>query len=52
MPDDVFNRACEEFSEAELVALTFVAVATNAWNRIVVSFRVPAGSYKPQTAHA
>ena len=36
----------------ELVTLTFAAAATNAWNRLVTSFRVPVGTYQPQTAHA
>jgi AhpD family alkylhydroperoxidase len=48
VPDEVFARAREQFDEAELVALTFAVVVINSWNRLAVSFRVPAGSYQPK----
>lgn len=52
VPDDVYDRVHGQFDEPQMVALTFAAVATNAWNRLVLSFRVPAGTYQPQAAHA
>jgi AhpD family alkylhydroperoxidase len=54
VPDAVFDRARQHFSESELVALTFAVVVINGWNRIAVSFRAPAGTYQPQAvaAHA
>jgi AhpD family alkylhydroperoxidase len=52
VPEAVYDRVRQHFDEPELVAVTFATVATNAWNRLVVSFRVPAGTYKPQPAHA
>jgi alkylhydroperoxidase family enzyme len=52
VPDDVYERVRGHFDEAQLVALTFAAVAINAFNRLTISFRVPAGSYQPQTVHA
>ena len=48
VPDDVYDRVRRHFDEPQLVTLTFAAVATNAWNRLVISFRVPAGTYQPQ----
>ena len=46
VPDDVYERVRSEFSEAETVSLTFALIAINGWNRLAVSFRAPAGSYK------
>lgn len=51
-PDDVYEQVSRQFTEPELVAVTMTTVATNAWNRLVTSFRVPAGTYQPQAAHA
>ena len=39
VPDEVFAEASAQFSEKELVDLTFAIVAINGWNRIAVSFR-------------
>ena len=39
VPDSVFERVRQWFTEAELVKLTLVIAATNAWNRVEVSFR-------------
>jgi AhpD family alkylhydroperoxidase len=46
VPDEVYAQARAEFSEAELAQLTLSVVAINAWNRLNVAFRTPAGSYK------
>jgi AhpD family alkylhydroperoxidase len=45
--DEVYRAARAEFSEDELASLTLAVVAINAWNRLMISFRVPPGSYKP-----
>ena len=50
--DDVFERVREQFTEAELVALTFAVVVINSWNRLAVSFRVPPGTYQPRAERA
>jgi AhpD family alkylhydroperoxidase len=50
VPDDVYQHVRQHFTEVELVVLTFALVAINGWNRLAISFRVPAGSYQPQTA--
>jgi AhpD family alkylhydroperoxidase len=48
VPDEVYARVRQHFSEDELVALTFALVAINGWNRLAVAFRIPPGSYQPQ----
>ena len=50
VPDEVFRatRAC--FSEAEVANLTFVVMTINAWNRLSIALRAPAGTYQPRTA--
>jgi AhpD family alkylhydroperoxidase len=52
VPDEAFQEARAEFSEAELVALTMAIVAINGWNRLAVSFRTEPGTYQPRAAHA
>jgi len=51
VPDDVYDRVRQHFDEAQLVALTFAAIVINAFNRLAISFRVPAGTYQPQAVH-
>ena len=46
--DDVFENARRRFSETELVDLTLAIATINAWNRLAISFRTPAGSYHPE----
>jgi len=50
VPDDVYERAREQFDEADLVKLTFAVVVINAWNRLVVSFKPVVGGYQPAAA--
>jgi AhpD family alkylhydroperoxidase len=50
VPDDIHTRVVAQFDEAELVALTFGVVVINSWNRLAVSFRAPAGTYRPRSA--
>ncbi len=47
VPDDVYQRARQHFSEKELVDLTMALIAINGWNRLAVSFRKEAGTYQP-----
>src|SRR4051794_37287227 len=42
VPDEVYARAAEVFSERELGQVIAMAVTINAWNRINVSTRMPA----------
>jgi AhpD family alkylhydroperoxidase len=39
VPDDVYEQVRAQFSEAEMVNLTMLVGAINAWNRIAISFR-------------
>ena len=50
VPDEVYEMAREQFSQAELVQLTLAIVAINCWNRFHVAFRTPAGNYKSAIA--
>ena len=47
VPDSVYDVVRRHFSEEELVNLTLAVVAINGWNRLMISFRVEAGSYQP-----
>ena len=46
VPDEVYEEVRKHFSEKEIFDLTFIAATINAWNRIAISARTPAGSYK------
>lgn len=52
VPDDLYARVRQHFTEPELVSLTFAVVAINGWNRLAITFRLPAGTYQPQPAAA
>ncbi len=45
--DELYELARAQFSEQELVNLTWAVAAINAWNRIAISFRAVPGSYQP-----
>jgi AhpD family alkylhydroperoxidase len=47
VPDEVYERVREQFSEKELVDLAMAVVAINSWNRLAISFRAVPGSYQP-----
>jgi len=47
VPDDLYKRVREQFSEEEIVKLTLAVVQINAWNRFAKSFRPLPGSYEP-----
>lgn len=46
VPDDVYELARGNFSEEELVNLTYALVAINGANRLNVAFRTVPGSYQ------
>ena len=52
VPDDLYAEARKEFSEKELVDLTWAAATINAWNRVAISMRSVPGSYQPKGDHA
>jgi AhpD family alkylhydroperoxidase len=47
VPYEIYEKACEQFSEKELVDLTLAVIEINSWNRINVAFRTKAGDYQP-----
>ena len=46
VPDELYQRTLQHFSEAELANLTLAVVAINGWNRFAISFRAVPGSYQ------
>ena len=48
VPDAVYEEVRKHFSEKEIFDLTFVASTINAWNRIAIAARTPAGTYQRQ----
>ncbi|GAA1358324.1 carboxymuconolactone decarboxylase family protein [Streptomyces beijiangensis] len=47
VPDDVWANAAKHFDEEELVSLVCVIALINAFNRLNVITRQPAGDYQP-----
>jgi AhpD family alkylhydroperoxidase len=47
VPDEVYEQARAQFSEAELANLTLAVVSINGWNRLNVAFRTEGGHYQP-----
>src|SRR5687768_11999758 len=45
VPDAVYDAVRSHFSEQELVDLTWAVAAINAWNRLAIAMRAPAGAY-------
>jgi AhpD family alkylhydroperoxidase len=45
VPDEVFERVREHFSEDELAHLSLAVVAINGWNRLNIAARTVPGSY-------
>jgi AhpD family alkylhydroperoxidase len=47
VPDEVYERGRESFSEEELVNLTLAVITINGWNRLAITFRYVPGEYQP-----
>ena len=47
VPDAVYEQVRQQFTESELVNLTFIIATINVWNRILISSRREPGSYRP-----
>ena len=45
VPDEVYERAREQFAEEELVHLSLAIVAINGWNRLNIAARTVPGDY-------
>ena len=46
-PDDVYNRVKAQFTEQEIVDLTFAIATINSWNRLNIALRMVPGTYQP-----
>src|SRR4030095_4864486 len=47
VPDDVYERVREQFSQDELVHLSLAIVSINGWNRLNIAARTVPGDYVP-----
>ena len=47
IPDDVWDEAARHYDERPLAALVVAITTVNVWNRLNVSTRQVAGSWKP-----
>lgn len=47
VPDEVYERVREQFSENELLHLTLAIVSINGWNRLNAAARTVPGDYVP-----
>ena len=47
VPDAVYEKAQQSFSEEELVGLTLAIITINGWNRMAITFRFVPGEYQP-----
>ena len=47
VPDAVYEKGRNSFSEEELVNLTLAIITINGWNRIAITFRMVPGEYEP-----
>jgi AhpD family alkylhydroperoxidase len=51
-PADLYEAAKAQFSEEELIDLTFGIIAINSYNRVNIAFGAPAGTYQPAAVNA
>lgn len=47
VPDEVYERVRDQFSEKELADLTLAVATINAWNRLSIAGRTTPGTYQP-----
>jgi AhpD family alkylhydroperoxidase len=47
VPDDVYEKVHQHFSDKELSDLTLAVVGINGWNRLNISARMVPGDYQP-----
>src|ERR1044071_9506169 len=52
VPDEVYERVREFFSEKELADLTLAVAAINSWNRLNIAVRTKPGTYHPPKARS
>jgi AhpD family alkylhydroperoxidase len=47
VPDELYERVRQHFTQVELVNLTAAVAMINTWNRLSVAFRAVPGTYQP-----
>ena len=47
VPDEVYEAVKKEFTEAEIVDLTYAVAAINSWNRLAIATRAVPGEHQP-----
>ncbi|HUJ94550.1 MAG TPA: carboxymuconolactone decarboxylase family protein [Terriglobales bacterium] len=52
VPDAVFEEVRKQFSEKEIVDLTYLTATINAWNRLAIALRAVPGHYRPAATNA
>ena len=53
VPDPVYDRVKQRFTDVELANLTLAVATINSWNRLNVAFRRAPGGYKsPRSSHS
>jgi AhpD family alkylhydroperoxidase len=52
VPDSAYEEARKQFSEKELVDLTYAVITINAWNRIAIALRAVPGHYRSAASKA
>ena len=52
IPDAAYEAVRRHFSDEEVANLTMAVATINAWNRLSIAARLPAGSYQPANATA
>ena len=53
VPDELYARMREQFSDLEIAHLALAIAEINAWNRLVITAKAPAGTYQvPKTDSA
>lgn len=52
VPDAAYEEVRKQFSEKEIVDLTYVVTTINAWNRLAISLRTVPGHYRPASSAA
>ena len=51
-PDSAYAAVAEQFAPEELIQLTLLITAINAWNRLAIAARSEPGTYQPPRAEA
>ena len=47
IPDEIYNETKQQFTDEEMIDLTFAITTINTWNRINLAFPTEPGTYQP-----